>query len=412
MIGQPGIRACAEVSLPSSQRELETLLAESPEAASLRVLSHALPKDAPLVLYGAGNLGRSTAQRLRQAGVEPAAFADDTPGKQGQTLAGLAVLSVQAALEKFGAATVFIVTIHSPAASFLRVQRRLQQLSGARVISFLALAWARPDVFLPYLAFELPQQLLVKAPDIRRTFDLLADEESRRQFVAHLEFRLRLDFAALPRVTGNYFPADILASLPADVTFVDCGAFDGDTVRLFLAHQQGQFASIFAFEPDAGNYERLRAYVAGLDEPVRRRIVTSCAAVGARREQLAFNATGDTGAALSNTGDAQVNVVPLDEAIPNEPTPLFIKIDVEGAESEAIDGCAALIRDRSPVLAVSIYHRPDDLWQLPLALHSLTPSSRLFVRTLGEDGMDIVCYAVPPERISRSFDASRRSTTA
>jgi FkbM family methyltransferase len=396
MTGQPGIGIFAERPIRSSAQELEKLLAETPASACRRVQGHALAKDVPLVLYGAGNLGRTVARRLRQIGVEPVAFVDDTPGKQGLMIADLLVLSPQAALQTFGASTVFVVTVHSPVASFTRVLQRLQELSDARVISFLALAWAYPDVFLPYLSFELPQHVLAKAREIRQTFDLLADAESRRQFVAHLRFRLWLDFEGLPPTSrGNYFPADVLAELAADTMFVDCGAFDGDTIRLFLARQKAQFGSIIAFEPDAGNYERLCSYVASLDEPVRRRIATSHAGVGARREKLRFDATGDTGAALSDKGSTLVDVVPLHEAIPSGSTPLFIKIDVEGAESEALAGAAPVIRDRHPVLAVSVYHRPDDLWQLPAALHSLNPANELFIRSLGEDGMDIVCFSAP-----------------
>jgi FkbM family methyltransferase len=396
MIGLPGVPVSAAAQIPGAAQELEALLAESPEAAARRVQGQALPRDAALVLYGAGNLGMTTARRLRQAGVAAAAFADDTPGKQGLVVEGLPVLSPPAALDKFGAAAVFVVTIHNPAASFVRVRRRLQQIPNARVISFLVLAWAYPDVFMPYLAFELPQRVLSEAADIRRTFDRLADAESRRQFVAHLRFRLWLDFDALPPSSqGDYLPNDIFGALAADTTFVDCGAFDGDTIRFFLGRQNGRFGRILAFEPDAGNYQRLCAYVASLEVSVQRRIVTSRAGVGARRQQLAFNATGDTGAALSDAGTARVDVVPLHEVIPIDPTPLFIKIDVEGAESEALAGAAPVIRDRHPVLAVSIYHRPDDLWQLPFALHSLDPASQLFIRTLGEDGMDIVCFAVP-----------------
>jgi FkbM family methyltransferase len=399
MTAKPGVGVLAELQIPPGA--LEELLSESPEAAFRRLQGQALARDVPLVLYGAGNLGIEAAHRLRRSGVTPAAFADDTPGKQGQTIAGLPVLSPQAALEAFGPSTVFVITVHNPTASFIRVRRRLQQISDARVISFLQLAWACPDVFLPYLSFEAPQQVLAKAPEIRRTFDLLADAESCRQFVAHLKFRLWLDFEALPpSENGNYFPADILAGLAADTTFVDCGAFDGDTIRLFLAHQGGKFGRILAFEPDAGNYERLCTYVSSLDEAVRRRILTSHAGVGSRRGKLSFNATGNTGAALSDTGTTRVDVIPLSEAIPSEPAPLFIKIDVEGAESEALAGAAQVICDRHPVLAVSVYHRPDDLWQLPLALHSLNPASRLFIRTLGEDGMDIVCFAVPPDRVA------------
>jgi FkbM family methyltransferase len=398
MTGLPGAGVFAEPEIPACAEELEELFTESPETARRRAQDQALPENVPLVLYGAGNLGMTTARRLRQAGVPAAAFADDTPGKQGLMIEGLPVLSPQAALEKFGAASIFVVTVHNPAAGFVRVRRRLQQIPDARIISFLALAWAHPEVFLPYLSFELPQYVLAKAPDIRRTFDLLADDESRRQFVAHLKFRLWLDFDALPSSSkGDYLPADIFGALAADTTFVDCGAFDGDTIRFFLDRQNGRFGKILAFEPDAGNYQRLCSYVAGLDEPVRRRIVTRRAGVGARREQLAFNATGDTGAALSEAGTERVDVLPLHDAIPNEPAPLFIKIDVEGAEREALAGAAPVIRDRQPVLAVSIYHRPDDLWQLPFALHLLDPANRLFIRSLGEDGMDIVCFAVPPD---------------
>ena len=134
-----------------------------------------------------------------------------------------------------------------------------------RVISFLHLAWRHPQTCLPYRQFESPPNLLKKAADIRRGFQLFADDESRRQFAAHLRFRLRLDYPALPPgAPDNYFPPGLLPALPANAVFVDCGAYDGDTIRAFLAHQGGRFRSIFAFEPDPQNYEQLRSYVSSL----------------------------------------------------------------------------------------------------------------------------------------------------
>ena len=44
---------------------------------------------------------------------------------------------------------------------------------------------------------------------------------------------------------------------------------------------------------------------------------------------------------------------------------------------------------------MSVYHLPDDLWQLPLYIRSLNPDYKLFLRTQGEDGMDAICFAVP-----------------
>jgi len=72
-----------------------------------------------------------------------------------------------------------------------------------------------------------------------------------------------------------------------------------------------------------------------------------------------------------------------------------LKFDVEGAERQALEGCNQLLAKRRPLIALSVYHRPDDLWQLPLYLDRLNLDYALFLRTHGEDGMDVICYALP-----------------
>jgi FkbM family methyltransferase len=379
------------------ERELDELLGEGQEAARRRAAAHLALGDSPLALYGAGNLGRAVLARLRRSGVEPAAFADDTPSKRGQTIDGLPVMPPAEVLERFGAQTVFAVTIFNPRASFLAIARRLSEATGARVVSFLSLAWRYPEQFLPHYQFEPPHRLLAKADDVRRGLRVFDDEESRRQFVAHVRFRLRLDFEALPASGGgDYFPADVLAPLPPDATFVDCGAYDGDTVRRFLEHQRGEFGRVYAFEPDGANCRRLRDYVASLGDAAARRVRVIQAGVGARRERLRFNATGDMGAAFDGGGGAEVDVLPIQEVVEEDGGAIFLKLDVEGAERAALEGAAGLIGRARPALAVSVYHRPDDLWELPLYIHALGLGYRLFLRTQGEDGMDVICYAVPP----------------
>lgn len=353
------------------------------------------------MLYGAGNLGRTVLARLRRLGVEPVAFADDTPGKQGRVIDGLTVMTPSEAVARFGARTVFAVTILNPFASFLEVERRLRRLTNARVIPFLHVAWSYPDEFLPHFQFELPQHVLPKAAEIKRALSVFADDESRRQFVAHVRFRLLLDYAALPASSqGDYFPPDVLAPLAPDVTFVDCGAYDGDTVRRFIRQQRGDFGRVYAFEPDENNCRRLREYVEALGEEVARRVHIYQAGVGAGRGRLKFNSTGDTSAAFDGTGDVEVEVLPLQEVIEDGGGTIYIKFDVEGAEREALAGADRLIRRARPIVAVSVYHRPDDLWELPLYLHSLDLGYKLFLRTQGEDGMDIVCYAAQPRHLS------------
>ena len=380
----------------SVERDLDSLLSESPEDASLRASNKfSLEANDSLSLYGAGTLGRTVLDKLRCVGIEPVAFADDTPEKQGQTIEGVPVMTPEGVASKFGKQTVFVVTILNPALSFLEAKRRLKALNGARVVSFLEIAWEYPEAFLPYYQFELPQNVLSKASDIRRAFALWEDDESRRQFVRHLRYRLYLDYEALPKNSkDDYFPVDVVPRLPADTTFVDCGAYDGDTIRQFLRHQENDFNEIFAFEPDENNCAKLRDYVSTLPTDISGRIHIYNAGVGSKRTKMRFNPTGNTSAAFDTSGAAQVDVLPIQEIVTGSRGAIYVKFDVEGAEWEAIEGMQRLIEVKQPRLAVSIYHRTDDLWQLPLYLKSLNPAYRLYLRTQGEDGMDVICYAV------------------
>jgi FkbM family methyltransferase len=387
--------------LSALESELEALLSEDPAEAVRRAtdpLRGVESGERRLVLYGAGTLGRAVLARLRRAGVEPAAFADDTPGKQGQTVDGVPVMTPQRAAREFGGRLVFVVTILNPALRFLDAQERLERLTAAPAVSFLNAAWKYPAAFLPFYQFELPADVQEHAPEIRAAFALFADEESRRQLVAHLRFRLRLDYAALPANSrDDYFPEGVLPRLPDDAVFVDCGAFDGDTLRRFLSEQRGRFGAAYAFEPDAENFAQLRAYADSLGAEARGRVHLFRTGVGARRARLRFNATGNMGASLSDEGVTEVEVLPVSEVVEARGRAVYVKYDVEGAEWEALAGTEGLIRAARPTLAVSVYHRPDDLWQLPLRLRALDPGYRLHLRTQGEDGMDVICYAVPGE---------------
>jgi len=144
------------------------------------------------------------------------------------------------------------------------------------------------------------------------------------------------------------------------------------------------------------NFRRLREYVAGLGPQQAGKVNLYNAGVGAARGQISFNATGNMSASFSAGGGALVDVVALQETVAANGAPVFLKFDVEGAEWEALKGAEQLLHQARPLLAISVYHRPDDLWQLPLHVKSLDPGYRFFLRTQGEDGMDVICYAIPP----------------
>ncbi len=383
--------------------QLEELLGEDIEQACQREMSAfdalAAPLGRSIVLFGAGNLGRRTLAGLRAVGIEPLALADNNRKLWDSTVEGLQVLSPQHAAETFGSKAVFVVTIWGAGCRDRMAQRirQLHTLGCERVVSFGLLFWKYPQIFLPHYALDLPHKVLEQAPLVRDAFRLWADEASRFEFVAQLRWRLMLDFDALPAPVEHkpYFPED-LCPLSAEEVFVDCGAFDGDTLKDFLALRNGAFRRIVAFEPDPVNWQRLVDFVSSLPAAVRGRIDVRPAAVGERTEKLQFSVTGTAGSAAGQ-GSYEVDSCTLDEALHGlEPT--WIKMDIEGFEAAAIAGARRLIQQSRPVLAVNLEHRQDDLWRIPTLVQSIAEGYRFFLRPHLLEGWDLVCCAIPAAR--------------
>jgi len=361
----------------------------------------AAPLSNRLILFGAGGLGCKTLAGLRQVGIEPLAFADNNASLWGHQVEGVPVFSPQAAAQQFGDHAAFVVTIWRAGGGH-RLEHTRQQLLDmgcSKVVSFAPLFWKYSHIFLPYYAIGLPHTLLPQAGQIARAFALWADDSSRREYVAQVRWRLWLDFDGLASPVGHaqYFPEDLF-QVSQDETLVDCGAYDGDTLRV-LAERQATFSGRYlAIEPDPNNLRALREYAATLPEAWRKHLSILPHAVGARRETVRFDASGLASAGISATGTIEVASAPLDEILSETP-PTFIKMDIEGAELDALAGGRRSIASAAPVLAVCAYHEPDHLWRVPLLIQSFSDQYRFFLRPHNEEGWDLVCYAVPLKRL-------------
>lgn len=352
-----------------------------------------------IVLYGAGNLGRRVLNRLRQDGCEPLAFADGNPDLWGGNVEGLPVLPPERAADQFGKAALFIVTIWSPGRGndFGDIRRELTKLQCSKVISFVPLFWKYAETFLPSLFFDLPHKIRSSAAAIRSAFSLWADAESRECFVSQIRWTMSTDSDPQPpSADEQYFPARFF-SVSEDDVFVDCGAFTGDTIRRYIELTEGSFRGVYAFEPDPFNFSLLENYLCGLPAVLRDRIQVRQAAVGEREEQIRFDASGTISSGMNTRGNLHVDSVSLDAALAGC-SPTYIKMDIEGAEMAALRGARHTIENHHPVLAVSVYHRYDDLWMVPMYLHSLSEDYRLFLRAHDVNGLELVCYAIPGGR--------------
>lgn len=380
-----------------TQKTLNDLLPVSSDAEKNRITAHFANKfkqNKDVILYGAGTLGKHTLSGLRRIGIEPLAFVEDRIDGHSRSVENLPVLSLARAAELYGNQPLYVVTILNNSFSFPKAVKQLIQHGCTRVQSFMSLFHAYPDTFLPYYHLDHPDRLFSARDSILEASTLFSDEQSKAEFIRHLKFRLHLDFSVLPnRCNQTYFPADLFPDPAPECRLVDLGAFTGDTVELFLQRTKNQFAKIWAIEPDYTNFIKLETFVRTLEPALRNKIDCLNVAVADQSGRLSFRLNGAEDSRHCPQSESKVTAVTLDSLFANEKV-TFIKFDIEGMEQQALAGGKQIIAEQKPALAVSVYHCPDDIWQIPIYLKSLRQDYKLFLRTEGEDSMGVIVYAL------------------
>lgn len=170
--------------------------------------------------------------------------------------------------------------------------------------------------------------------------------------------------------------------------FVDGGCYDGANSVRFAKWADGN-GRICAFEPDIKNLkrceDRFRAEGIGQYELINK-------GLWSRETRLCFENDSNEGSRFHDGGKTTVPVTSLDEAVNGEVT--FIKLDIEGAEYEALLGAKRIISKFKPKLAVSVYHKREDIWELPELILKINPQYKLFLRHYSLDHVETVLYAV------------------
>lgn len=189
-----------------------------------------------------------------------------------------------------------------------------------------------------------------------------------------------------------YFDPDIIR-LHEDEVFVDAGALNLETSMRFMeacrdSHVQNY--RIHAFEPDGASYERCRDMLKNMPDAA---ITLYHAGLWSEDTTLYFEEAGNAASRISKekTGTS-IRAVALDNCVSGPVT--FIKMDIEGAELEALKGSREIIQRYRPRLAISAYHKKEDLVELPLYIKELVPEYKLYIRHYSNAGVETVLYAV------------------
>ena len=218
---------------------------------------------------------------------------------------------------------------------------------------------------------------------------LLADGRSQKVFDHVIAARStdisRDSFSLLSEIvtTGHYLPKLVPSFLPLkDEVFVDGGAYDGDTIQslMKLGKEKRVYKHIYAFEPDPSNYAKLSQFVS--DDPD-----ITCYKKGLYSKETTmefFSGLSEGSHVIESVRESdmgcksiKIEVCSIDNVIKDKVT--FIKMDIEGSELEALKGAEKTIRLNKPKLAICLYHKIEDFWEIPLYINEIVPEYKLYM---------------------------------
>jgi FkbM family methyltransferase len=270
---------------------------------------------------------------------------------------------------------------------------RLHSVGVREVIDYFTLSRLAPNSFAPVdYCVRNRQDILDNMAKYQHVYKRLADDVSRKQFAKVVRFRLSMDLEHMrgfsDTLDRQYFE-DFLPLGTGEV-FVDGGGFDGQTTLKFAARHKA-YRRIYYFEPLPAMMEVSRLNLASL-----RDIRFLQKGLFSRNDRLRFDTEAGPASSLSATGQLEIEVVRLDEEVQERIT--FIKLDIEGAEYEALNGAEEHIRSETPMMAVCVYHDQSHFWRIPLRVMEINDRYNVYFRHYSEGILETVMFFVPKLR--------------
>lgn len=234
--------------------------------------------------------------------------------------------------------------------------------------------------------------------ELTDVYNTLSDERSRQTLLAYINQRISMDYRFLKPVKAGlqYFDAELIA-LSDNEALVDAGAYIGDTVENFLRELDRRgiktYDAVYSFEPDPQNYEKL----------ITKKFENFSAyntATSDKKEEVFFSSRGKgSSSGISNERSEHViRTDAIDHILAGQKV-TFIKMDVEGYELVSLKGAEQTIRSQKPKLAVCIYHKRRDLFEIQNYISSVLGEGKVkfYMRAYEETATELVLYALPVE---------------
>lgn len=317
----------------------------------------------PIVIYGMGNGAEKIISILKEYGAEiDDIFASDE-FVRGHSFLGHKVLKYSEICEKYNDFNIVLAfATHLPDMLW-----KIEKINRDHAVFAPDVPVAGNGIFTKRF-FE----------DNKEKFEFvsenLADEESKSVFENIINFKISGKVEYLYRNTEedkNSIYRNLL-KLSSNESIVDMGAYDGDTIREFTAYTGGKYNHIYALEPDEKNFKKLKRNTIDMQD-----ITLYNLGAWNKKDTLTFSKKAGRNSKLSADG-IPVQVTDIDSLISEKIS--LLKMDIEGAELRALEGCKNTIRKYNPKLYVCAYHRNEDMFALPMKIWEYNKNYKIYFR--------------------------------
>jgi len=220
-------------------------------------------------------------------------------------------------------------------------------------------------------------------------YSKLEDEKSKEIFTKLINFKISFDYDFMQGFTNNhqeqYFDQEIIPPMK-NIVFFDGGGYVGDTASEVIKNYP-DFKKIYLIEPipeniriakrELGEYENIEFLTCGVSN---------------KKETLFFNEEKSF-SSIYGKGAQSVEVDTIDKIVKEKVD--YIKLDIEGAEQNAIEGAHETIIKYKPVLAICIYHKAEDWYRIPEKVLAINSDYKIYLRHYMEGIFETVMYFIP-----------------
>ena len=328
----------------------------------------------PIVLYGMGNGADKIISVLESKGMEFAdVFASDD-FVRGQLFHGKKVLRLSEVEEKYKDFNILV----SFGSSLPAVMEKIKEIASRHTLYAPDVPVAGENLFDAEFFYNNEEKILAAR-------EILSDERSKEVYDELIRYKLdgKISHFDVTDREGGVF-SDVLSG--GYEVYCDLGAYTGDTLEEAFS-KFPEIKKAIAFEPSPKTFVKLTNNTAKFaDKQIE--LVNACAwnengtaifTDGSGRNSTLANSGTPNGKTISGAKIKEIATATPDSYMDFSGKALLVKFDVEGAEKEAIEGSQKAIRSNLTELCVSLYHRSEDIFALPLLIHQLLPDHKLFI---------------------------------